>query len=103
MNPLRNWKFWTITGSAMLGSLYGLVATLRLNPVDVSVWGVLVPVVCGAALCASAASAVCRAIETLKLIRESQNRPTDHTLCYRGIRYLAPFHRSSATFKDSSI
>ena len=88
MLALKRRTIWTISGSAIVGAVYGLVATLKLNADGLTFWDVIIPVVAGAALCAIIASALSRMFQMGRLMRESQNRHSDNSLCYRGNREL---------------
>ena len=90
MLALKRRTIWTISGSAIVGAVYGLVATLKLNADGLTFWDVIIPVVAGAALCAIIASAFSRMFQMGQLMHESQNRHSDNSLCYRGNRELLP-------------
>ena len=60
MQTLKSWKTHTIPGSVKLTGIFGFVAGL------------------------------CRLLEIGQLTHENQNRPSDNTLCYRGLRNSLP-------------
>ena len=90
MQFFKGWKTRTIIGSAMLGGIFGFAAAISSNIGSISLPELIASVVSAAAVCGTTASAFCRALDTCQRIRKSQNRPKDHTLCYRGNRMLPP-------------
>ncbi len=88
MLALKRRTIWTISGSAIVGAVYGLIATLRINADGLTFWDVMIPVAAGAALCAIVMSAFSRMFQMGQLMHESQCRHSVNSLCYRGNREL---------------
>ena len=67
---------WIMVGSAMFGGSFAFVAAFGKEgtPISTSPWEWTVPTMFGAALGASAASALCRIFRTYQFLREHQKR-----------------------------
>lgn len=76
MQIFKDRSLWVIIISASFGAIYGVVAVGKLNDAGLSVWGVIMSVVCAAALCGCGGSALHRYFSVYELFHQHHKTPS---------------------------
>jgi hypothetical protein len=100
MHSFKKTAVYISIGAAFVGGFYGIASAVWTLGQSVLFWEIGICLVSGVALIAAGASTLYRTYTMLKLVRQIGHQPTNHELCYRGIRYSP---RPEATANQTDV